>query len=826
MPPAYAAQATQAEAVQPWTSYASSFRDLHLLRRGVWIVVILWSVLVGISLFANIKIHYQNAHQQAHNTAMDHFRKDLAFRLWATGRGGLYIEVQDDTPPIDYLSFLTDRDITTADGKHLTLYDPASALSHLTRLHGDLYGIPSRIVSPAPFNPANLPDPWEAKAIEAFRRGAKEITEITELQGRPHLRVIRPVHTQQSCMKCHAQQGYQVGAINAGVGVAVDLIDFTEAARHAALVSAASHGGFWLIGLIGIGFGTRRLRQQWQENQDHMAETNLAAQVFENGLQAVIITDAQARIIRVNRMFTELTGYSPEEVIGKTPALLKSERHEPPFYKEMWRAMLDEGRWMGEIWNRRKNGQIFTVWQTISSVRDESGNVRYFISMFQDITDQKEVNDHIYMLAHFDALTMLPNRQLMSDRIDHAVERARRQEQMLALLFVDLDQFKKINDTLGHGAGDRLLAVAAKRLMNCVRTSDTVARLGGDEFAILLEDIDEPADIERIGEKVLKEIAMPIELEGREWYIGASIGISMFPKDGNDLSSLLKNADTAMYRAKHEGRNRLCFFDETMAEQAALRLTLETALRLALERQAFTLHYQPQIDIASGKTVGVEALIRWQRDGTLVSPAEFIPLAEETGLIVPMGQWMIATACREILQLTRELGYGLRLAVNISAREIVSPSFLDDLRAILERTGMPAHWLELEITESIAMHDITKTATLLKNVSALGMTIAIDDFGTGHSSLAYLKQLPVDYLKIDRTFVRDIPGDKEDSAIVRTIITMSRTLDVQVIAEGVETEEQLEFLRQEGCDLAQGYYLSKPIAIADLKTFLRQHDAG
>ncbi|MBK6741596.1 MAG: EAL domain-containing protein [Hydrogenophilales bacterium] len=755
-----------------------------MLRRGVWIVVILWSVLVGISLFANIKIHYQNAHQQAHNTAMDHFRKDLAFRLWATGRGGLYIEVQDDTPPIDYLSFLPDRDITTEDGKHLTLYDPASALSHLTMLHGDLYGIPSRIVSPAPFNPANLPDPWEAKAIEAFRRGATEITEITELQGRPHLRVIRPVHTQQSCMKCHAQQGYQVGAINAGVGVAVDLKDFTDAARHAALVSAASHGGFWLIGLIGIGFGTRRLRQQWQENQDHMAETNLAAQVFENGLQAVIITDAQARIIRVNRMFTELTGYSPEEVIGKTPALLKSERHEPPFYKEMWRAMLDEGRWMGEIWNRRKNGQIFTVWQTISSVRDESGNVRYFISMFQDITDQKEVNDHIYMLAHFDALTMLPNRQLMSDRIDHAVERARRQEQMLALLFVDLDQFKKINDTLGHGAGDRLLAVAAKRLMNCVRTSDTVARLGGDEFAILLEDIDEPADIERIGEKVLKEIAMPIELEGREWYIGASIGISMFPKDGNDLSSLLKNADTAMYRAKHEGRNRLCFFDETMAEQATLRLTLETALRLALERQAFTLHYQPQIDIASGKTVGVEALIRWRRDGTLVSPAEFIPLAEETGLIVPMGQWMIATACREILELSRELGYGLRLAVNISAREIVSPSFLDDLRAILERTGMPAHWLELEITESIAMHDITKTATLLKNVSALGMTIAIDDFGTGHSSLAYLKQLPVDYLKIDRTFVRDIPGDKEDSTIVRTIITMSRTLDVQVIAEG------------------------------------------
>lgn len=826
MPTAHAAEAPDPHAHRAWIPGPSGFKSLPMLWRWAWIAVILWSVLVALSLLANIRIHYKNAHQQAHNTAMDHFRKDLAFRLWATGRGGLYIEAQDDTPPIGYLDFLADRDITTPDGKHLTLYDPASALRHLTTLHGDLYGIPSRIVSPTPFNPANLPDAWEAAAIAKFRNGATELTEISDFHGQPHLRVMRPVYTLTSCMKCHAQQGYQVGGVNAGVGVSVNLKEFNDSARHAALASAASHGGFWLIGLVGIGFGTRRLRQQWQENQEHMTETNLAAQVFENGMQAVIITDAQARIIRVNRMFTELTGYSAEEAIGQTPALLKSGRHDAAFYREMWRAMIDEGRWIGEIWNRRKNGEIFTIWETISTVRDKSGKILYFISMFQDITEQKEVSDHIYMLAHFDGLTMLPNRQLMSDRIRHAVERARRQETMLALLFIDLDHFKKINDTLGHGAGDRLLSIAAKRLLNCVRTSDTVARLGGDEFAILLEDVGEPADIERIAEKVLQEIGTPIELEEREWYVGASIGISIFPKDGDDLGMLLKNADTAMYRAKQEGRNRLCFFDETMAEQAALRLTMETAMRMALEKQAFTLHYQPQVDIASGRTVGVEALIRWRRNGQLVPPGEFISLAEDTGLIVPMGQWMIATACREILGACRELDLELRLAVNISAREIVSPSFLDDLRRILDTTGMPPRWLELEITESIAMHDITKTAALLKNVSELGMTIAIDDFGTGHSSLAYLKQLPVDYLKIDRTFVRDTPGDKEDSAIVRTIITMSRTLDVRVIAEGVETEEQLDFLRQEGCDLAQGYHLSKPIPIDELKTFLRQHDPG
>jgi diguanylate cyclase (GGDEF)-like protein/PAS domain S-box-containing protein len=826
MPIARAAEPTELQAKRAWIPGYHGFSSLPAIWRGAVIAVILWSVLVALSLLANTRIHYKNARQQAHNTAMDHFRKDLAFRLWATQRGGLYVESTDDTPPIHYLDFLADRDITSSSGKRLTLYDPASALRHLTSQHGDLYGIPSRIVSPTPFNPANKPDAWEARAIAAFRRGETEISEIADYRGEPHLRIMQPVRTLESCMKCHAQQGYKVGDLNAAVGVAVSLKEFNDTAAHASMVSAASHGGFWLIGLIGIGFGTRRLRQQWQENQEHMAETNLAAQVFENGLQAVIITDAQARIVRVNGEFTQLTGYTAEEAIGQTPAILKSGRHDATFYKAMWRALLDEGRWVGEIWNRRKNGEIFTILETVSTVRDKSGNVLYFISMFQDITEQKEVNDHIYMLAHYDGLTLLPNRQLMSDRIKHAIERARRQEQILALLFIDLDHFKKINDTLGHGAGDRLLSIAAKRLLNCVRTSDTVARLGGDEFAILVEDVDDPADIERIAEKVLQEISTPIELEEREWYVGASIGISIFPKDGDDLGMLLKNADTAMYRAKQEGRNRLCFFDETMAEQAALRLTMETAMRMALDREAFTLHYQPQVDIASGQVVGVEALIRWRRNGQLVPPGEFISLAEDTGLIVPMGQWMIATACREILSLCRELGRNLRLAVNISAREIVSPNFLDDLCRILEQTGMPLEWLELEITESIAMHDITKTAALLKKVSELGMTIAIDDFGTGHSSLAYLKQLPVDFLKIDRTFVRDTPGDKEDSAIVRTIITMSRTLGVRVIAEGVETAEQLDFLRQEGCDLAQGFHLSKPICLDELKSYLRQHDTG
>ena len=794
-------------------------------NKGAWVIIAAWTALVGLSLYMNVRQYYENAHTQAYNQAINHFNKDMAFRLWATERGGMYLEADTETPPIPYLDFLPDRDVLTSDGKSLTLYDPASALRHLILRHGDLYGVPSRIVSDKPFNLANLPDAWERKAIEAFKQGITEVMEITNLGGEPYLRLMRPMPISQHCLKCHAVNGFRVGDIRAGVGVAVPMKEFTLLAGKASLISSLSHLAFWFIGLLGIGYGYRRVKLRLAENHERVTEMELAARVFENSLQAAFITDASGQILRVNQMFCQITGYSEPEALGAKSSLLKSNRHDAAFYSEFWRNLLKEGQWVGEIWNKRKNGEVFTAWETISSVRDEAGNTRYYISMFQDITDQKEVNDHIYMLAHFDSLTLLPNRQLMSDRINHAIERAKRQKQSLALLFLDLDQFKKINDTLGHGAGDRLLAIVAKRLLACVRSSDTVARLGGDEFGVLLEDVQDPMDAERIGEKILEELGQPIELEGREWYISASIGISLYPKDGTSLNILLRNADTAMYRAKNEGRNQLCFFDEAMAEQTALRLSLETALRMSLEKGAFALHYQPQMEISSGRILGVEALIRWPHDGKLVSPADFIPLAEETGLIIPLGQWIFETACREIWALSKEIKHDLLLAVNISAREIGVPGFADDVANILKRTGMPPKQVEIEITESIAMSDITKTTALLQGLSSLGIDVAIDDFGTGHSSLAYLKQLPVDRLKIDRTFVRDTPEDKGDSAIVRTIITMSKTLELEVVAEGVETQEQLDFLRQEGCHVAQGYLISRPLAIDQLKQFLLQRGA-
>jgi len=733
----------------------------------------------------------------------------------------MYLKVGPDTPPIEYLHFLPNRDTRLPDGQMLTLYDPVSALRQITVQQHEIYGIAGRIVGEVPFNPDNLADAWEARALEAFRQGKQEVLEETNLSGKPYLRLMRPMVMTENCLTCHGHQGYKAGDIRSGIGVYVslepflaDLADYTQAA-------AISHCLIWLLGLTGIGFTSRRVDRHLEERVAHLEETGLAAHVFESSLQGVMITDAEGRILRVNNVFTDLTGFSAEEAIGQQPSILRSGHHDPEFYAGMWHDLLAQGRWSGEVTNRRKSGEIFVAWETISTVYDDSGLPRYFIAMFQDVTDQKLANQRIYQLAHYDILTQLPNRQLLGDRITHAIDRARRQGSWLGLLFIDLDKFKVVNDTLGHHAGDKLLAIVADRLTKCVRASDTVARLGGDEFAILLEDIDTLNDIERVAEKIVSTAAEPIPLEGRQWRVGASVGISLYPKDGEDMGSLLKNADTAMYKAKADGRNRFQFFDASLAQQAAEHVARENALRQAIAEQGLRLHYQPLVAIASGAIIGVEALVRWPHEGKMIPPDEFIPLAEESGLIVPLGQWVARTACSEIAALTQRLGRSLQLSLNVSALELKHAGYLDTLLQAVRESGLPPASLELEITETSMMQELRGKAALFELFSNQGISIAIDDFGTGYSSLSYLKRLPVDTLKIDRTFVLDTPADKDDCVIIRTIVSMGRSLGLHMVAEGVETPEQLEFLRQEGCDIGQGYLFSRPLPLNELEVLLR-----
>jgi len=538
-----------------------------------------------------------------------------------------------------------------------------------------------------------------------------------------------------------------------------------------------------------------------------------AAVVFDNAQEGIVVTDRDARILAVNKAFSEITGYTEAEVLGETPAKFKSGRHDAAFYKAMWATLTATGRWQGEIWDRRRDGEIFPKWLSISAVRDADGQTLRYVSLFADITHLKESEARLEHLAHFDPLTDLPNRLLFGSRLEHAVEQARRHGQRIAVLFLDLDRFKTVNDSLGHPAGDELLIAVARRIRNRLRVEDTLARLGGDEFVILLEQLEEARTAAVVADNLLQVLGAPYLLSGgHEVFIGASIGISLFPDDADDATRLVSNADAALYHAKEMGRNTYCFYTDALTAAANAHLALETRLRRALERDEFVLHYQPLIDARSGATLGVEALVRWQPPGeALVPPGQFIPIAEETGLIVPLGKWILRAACAQARAWIDAGLPPLVMAVNLSGRQFQSADMVELVRSTLAETGLPARYLELELTESIVMDQAEQAIATLDALKALGLRLAIDDFGTGYSSLAYLKRFPIDKLKIDRGFVEGLADDADDREIAATIIAMARSLKLEVLAEGVETQEQLEILRDLGCAAFQGFLFSRPV---------------
>ncbi len=552
-------------------------------------------------------------------------------------------------------------------------------------------------------------------------------------------------------------------------------------------------------------------------------QLHVAANAIENAAEGVIVCDAEERIVSVNKAYTRITGYDPQEVLGKRPDVLLPPEQAAPQHTDIFALVREQGHWKGELRNYKKNGESYVEQCSVSGVRDDEGRVVNFIILFTDVTKQKEDEKQLHFLAHHDALTGLANRTLFQQRCEESLLRASRRNAKAAVMFVDLDHFKTVNDSLGHVYGDELLKGVAARLQECTRKTDTVARLSGDEFTILLNEVADSGDIAFISRKILDRLSMPFTVAGHEIYVSASIGISCYPDDGQGASVLIKNADAAMYAAKEQGRNNYQFFSAEMNSQALEALMMASNLRLAIEREELVLEYQPRIDLATGKVMGAEALVRWNHPNLgRIMPGQFIGIAEKTGLIDPIGDWVLTKACKQMVDWERSGAALKRVAVNISARQFRRPDFIERVAAILDEAGVQASALELEVTESMVMHDPQRAAVVLERLKERGVAVAIDDFGTGYSSLSYLKRFPIDYIKIDQSFIRGIPREAEDIGITRAIIALARTLDVRLIAEGVDTYEQLAFLKKEGCHEGQGYLISSSLPAGAVPDFLER----
>jgi diguanylate cyclase (GGDEF)-like protein/PAS domain S-box-containing protein len=553
------------------------------------------------------------------------------------------------------------------------------------------------------------------------------------------------------------------------------------------------------------------------------AHLRIAAIAFESN-EPMVITDANNIILQVNQAFTKSTGYTKEEAVGQKINLLKSGRHGDAFYAAMWETIQRTGTWQGEIWDRRKNGEIYPKWLIISVVKGDDGSATHYVGTHIDITERKAAEEQIKQLAFYDPLTQLPNRRLLQERLKHGIDVERRDGKQLALLMLDLDRFKAVNDSMGHLAGDELLQQVAERITSRLRDVDMVARLGGDEFIVLLEDIAHPEDAARVAENIIADLSKPFCVEqGEDILISASIGISLYPQHGGTPELLMDHADAALYQAKDAGRSCFAYFSEDLTIAARERIALESRLRRAIEQQDLRIFYQPQVDIASGRIVGAEALVRWQDPAEgLIPPIRFIPIAEETGLILAIGEWVLRETCRQGRQWLDEGLPPLTLAVNVSPQQFRRSDICDLVARVLSDTGFPANQLELEITESGLMENQSNATEILNCLRDQGIRLAIDDFGTGYSSLAYLKHFPLDLLKIDKSFIDDIPHLQDDMEIASTIIAMGHILGFKVLAEGVETPEQLAFLQEKGCDMYQGYIKSSPIPAEEFAELLSQ----
>lgn len=783
-----------------------------------WFAALAWTILIGLSLLWNAHNENERVIELAKAEARANLNKDKAFRLWATAKGGFYIPISEHTRPSPYLAKLPFRDVTTTSGNVMTLFNPATVIKEIGEQFQELSGVRAKITHTVYLNPENAPDEWELMALGRFAQGAKEVAEVTPIGGREYLRLAHPMKMEPGCMKCHTGI---VGGLGGSTGVSVPLDPYRQLAQGTVLNLAQTHGGIWLVGLGLIGFIARRTRHFEAARSAAENELRKLSRAVEASASAIMIMNEHDEIQYVNEKFCEVTGYRSEEVIGKPSSILKPSGIDQELHYKITETLRSGNEWKGEIKNRKKDGTEICCLESLSSITDESGRITHFVAVMEDISERKVAEETITRLAYYDALTDLPNRRHFQERLEQAAALCRRSGGRMAVFYLDLDRFKSINDTLGHGAGDALLKIIAQRLTsNLLRETDVVARLGGDEFAIISLDVSHSAAAV-VAEKLIGVARQPLLVGDNELHLTMSVGISMFPDDTNNLDELVKFADIALYDAKAQGKNTFRFYSKDTNVLTIEHLKLENDLRKALERRELFLEFQPQINVRGNTLFGVEALVRWRHPELgIIPPGRFIPLAEEMHLIGPIGEWVLEEACRQLTAWDAAGLPPLGMAVNLSALQFHGKTLLEQVKKTLAELKLAPERLTLEITESMLMSDPEKAGAILHSLRDMGVRISIDDFGTGYSSLNYLRRFPVNTLKIDQSFASEIATDRDAKAIAETIIALGRAMGLMVIAEGVETEEQLQVLRGLDCECAQGYLYSRPVAPEALPALL------
>ena len=776
------------------------------------IVFLIWSIIISISVWWNISIQKNITVESVTNIARANFNKDLAYRQWATSHGGVYVPPTKRTPPSPWMAHIPSRDVTTTDGKKLTLMNPAYMLREMMEDNAKLYGIKGRIVGNIYLNENNKADKWESDAIKSFEKGTKEIMEFTNIDNEEYLRLMKPMIMNQKCQKCHGHLGFKNGAVRGGVSISVPMKEYRINENQSIDNITYTHIIIWLIGTIGIIITSLTTIKYINNRERDLEEIVISSQVFNNTLDAIFLTNKNGDILRINKAFTELTGYSEKDAIGQNPRILKSSYHKEEYYKHLWGEILKNGYIQVEVWNRAKDGEIFVSIESISSIKDEDDEIKYFIATLHDITARKNAEERILHMAHYDPLTNLPNRVLFQDRFLHAINMANNENQKVALAFIDIDGFKKVNDTKGHPMGDKLLIEVSKIINSCLEKSDSLSRLGGDEFTIVFEQLEKVNNILPVCKNILDRLKQEIIIENQSIFISASIGISIYPNDGEDIHTLIQHADTAMYKAKENGKNRFEFYEQFMTKQAQESVEIETSLQNALKNNEFTVFYQAKTSSIDKQVIGAEALVRWiKSDNEMIPPDKFIPIAEDMHLVDQIDLFVLTQVCKD-MSTWKELEYAdIKVAVNLSGYDIGTTNLFEKIIDIIEKYQVNPKNIEFEITETYFVNFDDDNIEVLNRLKAYGFTLSIDDFGTGYSSLSNLQKLPIDVLKIDQFFIKTMEENSDNQKLVDTIINLAHILSLKTIAEGVETDYHYEYLKSKKCDFIQGYLESRPL---------------